>query len=536
MLLYLATCGVLLSLAVLTWPGWTDTTDATARYRTAISIVERQSFAVELPEDEVLVDGWYRPGVDGRPYANYPILHSLLMVPLLLVEPTERAASLVNLLLLPVFVWLLVSLLRKAQFTVRSCYRAVVIIFVSTMIWPYAISSHHNFLQVLLALGIIRFLLVKDRGSEAGSALAGFLFGAMLNVKIAALALGPAVLFLLPAPTVEGRVSPRELVGHWLRLIFTRKTLIRATAFALGAAPMVALYVWSNNIRFGAPLDMGFGDEGSTMLQGSFWHGLAGFLVSPAKSVFLFCPPLILSLVLFRQFFRRAPVVATASLLVALSYLIGASAHSHWHGDWSWGPRHVLPAVLFCLLPIVTLLDGRPSRKRRLASVMATVLISVGVLVQLLVVSTHVARYFHENEEVRVNYHFARDVDRFYFSFDYVPLFSAASALPGVTSRTLDGIRNNYKDTISLTHSLIVELHACEDPVERASLDEQIRLLQRPSNLVLDYWWSRDLAFDRSQHWAPRVIPVFCCVMLGLSLLLLIRKSRLPSSSDRDRE
>jgi hypothetical protein len=93
-------------------------------------------------------------------------------------------------------------------------------------------------------------------------------------------------------------------------------------------------------------------------------EGLLGPLISPEKSIFLFDPLLILSLLLAVFLWRRlAPEIRAYCLagfiLVALDILFYAKFYD-WSGDFAWGDRYVSTAVqLVAFLSVPLLLRHR---------------------------------------------------------------------------------------------------------------------------------------------------------------------------------
>jgi hypothetical protein len=73
-------------------------------------------------------------------------------------------------------------------------------------------------------------------------------------------------------------------------------------------------------------------------------------LFSPGKSIFLYAPPLILSIFLWPRLHRRHPPLAKSLLILTFSVLFFYGAWWSWHGGWVWGPRFLVPLVpLWCL-------------------------------------------------------------------------------------------------------------------------------------------------------------------------------------------
>jgi hypothetical protein len=91
-----------------------------------------------------------------------------------------------------------------------------------------------------------------------------------------------------------------------------------------------------------------------------FWEGFLGPLFKPEKSIFLFDPLLVLSIVLlallWRELTREVRAYSVAALLMLVAYMSFYARYAYWAGDFSWGDRYVATAVEFVALLAVPLL------------------------------------------------------------------------------------------------------------------------------------------------------------------------------------
>jgi hypothetical protein len=134
---------------------------------------------------------------------------------------------------------------------------------------------------------------------------------------------------------------------------------------ALALAAGLALAFGENFLRRGAPLDFGYGGEAFT---GSFFGGLAGQLVSPARGVVYFVPAALLLPVLAR---RPGLPAAGRSLFrlgsfFSLFLLLGYAKWVAWHGATYWGPRFLLPLSVLSAVALAVFL--REAWRRRNSS------------------------------------------------------------------------------------------------------------------------------------------------------------------------
>ena len=154
-------------------------------------------------------------------------------------------------------------------------------------------------------------------------------------------------------------------------------------------------YLLRNFVLFGNVLDFGYPNvaEGGKQILGfdtPLLSGLYGFLLSPAKSVFLFAPPLLLAIPGLRPLWNRRRGLAVLATAGPIAYLLFFSRYTQWEGGYCVGPRYLLPAmVLLCLGLGPILEEGSQWVKRA-----AIILLGAGIFVQL----TSMATSFLEDE------------------------------------------------------------------------------------------------------------------------------------------
>ncbi len=161
--------------------------------------------------------------------------------------------------------------------------------------------------------------------------------------------------------------------------------VMRLAWFGMGLLPFVIGLAAHNVLRFGDPFRFGYEGEGFTT---PLWQGIAGLLFSPGRSVFVYAPPLVLSLILWPRFRRVCPALADLLALAWGSALIFYGAWWAWHGGWSWGPRFLVPLIPLSMLPLIVLPDGWRWR------VALAVLILAGTLIQMTGILTDLTPHY----------------------------------------------------------------------------------------------------------------------------------------------
>jgi hypothetical protein len=168
------------------------------------------------------------------------------------------------------------------------------------------------------------------------------------------------------------------------------------TGVAVGALPCMIVLAVYNWLVFGSPFKLGYAISAQQnwpqMKQGLMgvtypkFYVLREILVGRYRGLLLLAPviaaaPLGLRL-LWREKYGRASALALTAIV--LYYLLLNSSYAVWDGGWSYGPRHLSPALPFLSLPLA-LLWTRGSRAVR--SVLA-VLFFYSAAITLLGVST----------------------------------------------------------------------------------------------------------------------------------------------------
>jgi hypothetical protein len=116
-------------------------------------------------------------------------------------------------------------------------------------------------------------------------------------------------------------------------------------------------------------------------------EGILGALFQPEKSIFLFDPLLILSLLLLAGLWKRLNpelrAYAVTSLFLLAAYITLYARYTYWAGDFSWGDRYVSTAVEMVVLVAVPLLLHDRAHLGRWVWPVGIVLIASSLLIQL---------------------------------------------------------------------------------------------------------------------------------------------------------
>jgi hypothetical protein len=175
-----------------------------------------------------------------------------------------------------------------------------------------------------------------------------------------------------------------------LMVIFAARRRLRLGDLAWGALAFVVSMeplLWFNWIRTGSMFRAAitlpvYQYEGSNLGYVPPWHGLWGLTLSPNKSLSVFCPFLLLLLLLpmvWKQLPAFARPLLTAMLSGSFLHLLLIACLNGWYGGWGWGDRYMLPLipVFWVAASCVAIFAWRRLR------VPATVLATLALLVNL---------------------------------------------------------------------------------------------------------------------------------------------------------
>ncbi len=243
---------------------------------------------------------------------------------------------------------MLFLLARRLGSTLRQAVAVALLAGFATPLWFYAKTF---FAEPLGAFALSAALLCARIGFDERKAAAWWgLSGAALGLAV--LAKPANLIFALPggvlvswyAWTWANRDEGVERKKEWAA---AGKGIL---AWGTGLALCVALFGVYNLVRFGSPLETGYGSE-AVRFTGSFRDGLLGLLVSPGRGLFVYCPLALLSVIGARRFFakhRGEGLFVASAFVVALVFYAG---WYEWDGGWCWGPRFLMPVVPLLVLP-----------------------------------------------------------------------------------------------------------------------------------------------------------------------------------------
>ena len=354
-------------------------------YRMARSLAREHTFAIEpLIFNNTELAG--RRGRDGRFYAEYAPGLPVALSPLVTLGDAMRTfapkfasrylwlhegdddvlprifVSYFDILIVALTAGLLVLFATRLDYSLSAAAFVGAAFALSTFAWGQARIINPEPLQTFLVIGAV---LLTLRASTTRCFLGGCALGFALLVKMTSVLVLPALLVL----------RDERDIPIWRRPA-------RATAVLAPVICAFAIYAWYNHCRFGNFLTTGYNISGTVAALGGNGLGnpaigLYGLLFSTGRGIVWYAPPVLAAMIASVRFYRSKRSTALVFLVLVALWVGFHSFYKGWDSGWGWGPRYLLPALPFLLIPIAEAL------KFRAGKVVSTGLCVIGFCVQL---------------------------------------------------------------------------------------------------------------------------------------------------------
>jgi hypothetical protein len=330
-------------------------------------------FKGKMVRDESIFFG--RVGLDGKPYAPYGPLLAMLAVPHHLAgralaammgiprAPPSYGQGSAWVLIVGGFTMLASATaaalavvgFHRASIALGTPARTAVLLSMllggATVLWPYGTSLFSEAFVAASLVWAAAFLIEARTAMRPGSriAMAAALIVVAGLIKFSSLVFAPAFVaaVLAERPIRSGR--------RWQVAWVVAGAILFAAALHLG---------W-NAHRFGSPFEFGYNWIGRIrVMPPRFFaidelpRGVAVLLLAPGKSLFVWAPMLVLSLLNAGAIWRRDRALATGLLTAIVSGLLVFGAYMFPEGGFAHGPRHLVPIV-----PLLALAAAGPASR-----------------------------------------------------------------------------------------------------------------------------------------------------------------------------
>ncbi|PAX45867.1 glycosyltransferase family 39 protein [Brunnivagina elsteri] len=336
-----------------------DSSEGLFHYEVAVQIIKhgQLGFATQ-PE------GIFQIAPNGRFYAGHEIGNTLFMLPTAFVnvmlenvasrfvslETIEKAQQFILSFQAGIYSSITATLffaLLKVGFnqTVRLSFIATILLALTTFFWTYSRNLFDGVICTTLLISSF-FSLVRYRQTKNSV----FIISCFLALGFAFITRVSMILGILAAFTYLLIYRKASIVNKLSEFILAGITLI----------PFIIWQLWYNFLRTGifykSPVQTSV-YAGNNALDGNIFIGLSGLLLSPGKSIFIYAPLLLISIVLFRRFYRQYPKEGIyIAALTIIWFLLHARLRS-WYGAVGWGPRHLITILPILFIPFAVNLD-----------------------------------------------------------------------------------------------------------------------------------------------------------------------------------
>jgi hypothetical protein len=265
---------------------------------------------------------------------------------------------------------------------------AVVCLGLGTPFWPYAtLFWGHGLSAACLVFALAAVIALRESHSARRDLLLGICVGLAAGwATVTEFPAAPPAAFLaLLAPAYVWPGGSRR----WLRV---------AMGIALGALPCLLILLTYNALAFGSPLKIAYGLSAQQnfplMKQGLMGvtypkaHVLGEILLGSHRGLLLLAPVVAAGVFGIVPLWKQSNTRGIALLVIAIAvyYILLNASYADWDGGWSYGPRHLSPALPFLCLPLALLWTHAPVAFRPLLAFLAL----YGFVITVIAVSTNV--------------------------------------------------------------------------------------------------------------------------------------------------
>jgi hypothetical protein len=390
---------VALLVYVSTAGGSLATTDAVVAFDVTKSICEHGSLAMSGN----LLGMEFHRGVDGRYYSPFGIAQSIYNIPFYLAgraaqhalgirlgksdTVTKAAVALGGTVAAAACVALTFLLALAVGCSAPAALTAAILLAFATVFWPYAKFGFNAPLAACCLVGGALALCAAVQRRESWRRSSGVMAASGLAFGAALLTRHELAIVLLPVGAYLVLQARRGRVGR-----------MEAASFALGFGAGFIAWMVVNAVRFGNPLNPGYLGDPHPALGSSLAGGLHGLLLSPAASLFLYCPLALLAVPALYAWWRRDRTTTVLLAGIVLTLLLFYAQLGNWAGGRSYGPRYLVPALPFLAVAVASWLHVLTGRAARAATITVCALSALvqapGVLVDFSKVSVAWARQY----------------------------------------------------------------------------------------------------------------------------------------------
>lgn len=351
-LLYLSVFAFYCALFALSNSG-VDSSEGLFHYQVAVQIIKQGQLGFDTPQD-----GIFQLAPNGRTYAGHEIGNTLFMLPTAFINVLlERVLS----------QFVSYENIEKAQQFILSFQAGVYTSFTATFLFAtlkvvFSQATVPSFIATL-ALSLTTFFWTYSRNLFDGVLcstlliLSFFLLLRYGQTKRLTILIGCFICLGFGFITRLSMILP-IIVSLAYLVSFNRLSIaIRCKHILLAISTLIPFFIWQcwyNYLRTGifykSPVQTATYLENNA-LDGNIFLGIIGLLLSPGKSLFIYAPLLILSVILWKKFYHQHQKEGIYILALSIMWLLLHARLRSWYGATGWGPRHFITILPIIFLP-----------------------------------------------------------------------------------------------------------------------------------------------------------------------------------------
>lgn len=328
-----------------------DTSEGVAHYNLAEHLIKTGQLGYDTPPSLISPDGkTYVPHEFGNTLFMLPTaLLNILLEQVLSLRLSENfilrikqfITSFNAVLYATVTATAFFGILRKGfSLSIISGFFATLSLVLTTYFWDYSRNLFDGVLCMMFLTLSFFFLINYKKDHRLNNLVICFIclgFGLITRITMI-LPIITSIFYLFILPKTSWKLKMKSVGIALLTLI-----------------PFVVWQSWYNNLRTGvfylSPVQLPVYADNNA-LDNNIVLGLVGLLFSPGKSIFVYAPLLILSVVLFKKFYREYRKEALYVLILSILWFLLHARLRNWSGAWGWGPRFLITILPILFLPV----------------------------------------------------------------------------------------------------------------------------------------------------------------------------------------
>jgi hypothetical protein len=230
--------------------------------------------------------------------------------------------------------WFFRSILLRLQATPEKATLAVVLLAITTAYWKYTITDFSEITQAAFLLGALNAFLSS---SPSKWRKVSFWCAILVAMKI---------VFVLLLPIFAAFA--------WIEEIKDKETKSRCSRlfdFCIFLVPVGLVLASANYLRFGNPLETGYGSEASSFSWGFFQRDWFDYLFSTQRGIIPFNPILLFALPGWFLVPLEHRKFAKLCFGLLVTWFLVMCFWKSYQGGWCWGNRLLVPIMPIFFIP-----------------------------------------------------------------------------------------------------------------------------------------------------------------------------------------